>query len=39
MTEPDSVLRCAVLQWLNELPPEERAELITEINTEGNTER
>ena len=38
MTEPDTVLRTAVMQWLNELPPEDRQAIITEINTpEKNT--
>lgn len=35
---PDTVLRTAVMQWINELPAEERSEFISEINTpEGNT--
>lgn len=34
MTDPtDTVLRTAVVQWLSELPPEDRASLLTEITT------
>ncbi len=37
MTQPDTVLRTAVLQWLNELTPEARQALINETTTERNT--
>lgn len=38
MTEPtDGVLRAAVMQWLNELPPEDRQELITEVTAPERT--
>lgn len=33
MTQPDTVLRAAVMQWLNELTPEDRRALITEVTT------
>lgn len=37
MTQPDSVLRTAVLQWINDLPPEDRHAFIAEVTTpEGN---
>ncbi len=37
MTEPDTVLRTAVMQWLNELSPEDRQAIITEITPERKT--
>lgn len=37
MTQPDTVLRTAVMQWLNELTPEARQALIAEVTT--TTER